>query len=210
MHKSQFNPIYNNELYNLAKFVVEENFNHHNADSNEDLRNEITAVYKEEASLNDSKIFFSKDFSNSITGSIRVVRWNKKDILPIEKLFSIHPYQVIENQNIDIWHIGRFAVKKDRSGFKTFKALMTSAINEVCKNENSVALAECDAKLLKTLILLGIECTTLSESIEYLGSETIPVLISYAGLKSFLDKNKNLLHEGLTTVQKGAILKKTA
>lgn len=81
----------------------------------------------------------------------------------------------------------------DKAGFGVFKTLMTFAISEVCKNENSIALAECDIKLLRILRLLGIEAKALADPIYYLGSETIPVLLSYKGLKRFLDKNYYLI-----------------
>ncbi|MCW3161641.1 hypothetical protein [Chryseobacterium oryctis] len=199
MGKLQNYSFSNISLYNLAKFVVEENFIHHNCDSFENLTNDVISVYKEESLLNGSIVFFSKSTtSNDITGSIRVLNWNRVDVLPIQKIFNIDPNQIIPDPNVNIWHIGRFAVKKnaDKSGFKTFKTLMASAINEVCKKKNSVVLAECDAKLLKTLNLLGIESIVLADSIEYLGSETIPVLLTYKGLYAFLEKNRNLLHKG--------------
>lgn len=185
----------NKYLYELAKFVVEENYNHHAPSESMEFQDEVNLVYAEEEQLNNSKIFAAKNDNGSMVGSIRVLRWNLVDQLPTQKLFDINPLTIESNSNNAIYHIGRFAVKQgiDRSGFVVFKTLMTYAINEVCKYENSFALAECDAKLLKVVKLLGIQAHVISDSIYYLGSDTIPVLLPYKGLKKFLDKNKHLI-----------------
>lgn len=185
-------------LYNLAKFVVTENFQHH--EGRYDLscvEEEAQHLYEEEVNYCNSKVFASMDDAGNIIGSIRTVKWNYSDVLPIQKLFSINPLCLLSNQIIDIWHIGRFAIKQEcnKKSFRLFKALMVSALNEVCKNENSVAVAECDSKLLKTLKALGIEAEILADPIHYLGSETIPVLFRYQTLKKFLDKNDHLLSD---------------
>lgn len=198
------------ELFLLAKFVVEENYNHHQTNQNQLVTEEIAAMYHEEKSLSNSKVFVARDESYSITGSIRVTRWNNKDILPTEKLFKINP-QGRDFCNLKIWHIGRFAIKQgaDKTGFIVFKTLMAIAINQVCSQHNSAVLAECDVKLLKTLKLLGIEVTALCESINYLGSETVPVLMPYSGLKKFLDKNAYLIEDNPIKKNRITIYKKT-
>lgn len=191
-------PLAKQHLFDLAKFVIEENYSHHCAD-NQLFNKEIDEVYHEELKLNNSKVFVSRDNNYSIVGSIRVLKWNQTDILPIQKLFNIDIGELSQNKKCNVWHIGRFAIKKgiDKTGFNVFKTLMVCAINEVCRNKNSFALAECDSKLLRVLKLLGFEAITLANSIDYLGSETIPVLLTYAGLKKFLDENSHLLPQNL-------------
>lgn len=182
-------------LYRLAKFVVEENYSHHEFIQPKQLKNEIDLVFSEEQALQNSKIFIAADSKDEIIGSIRVLRWNFSDLLPIEKIFHISPLSL--DTPCKVFHIGRFAIKKgsDKSGFMVFKTLMALAINEVCRNENTFALAECDAKLLKILRLLDIEAKILAKSQYYLGSETIPVLLPYNGLKRFLEKNRILISD---------------
>lgn len=194
-------PLDKQHLFDLAKFVVEENYSHHCAD-NQLFSREIDEVYLEELKLSNSKVFVSRDINYSIVGSIRVLKWNHNDILPIQKLFNIDISELSQSKKCNIWHIGRFAIKKgiDKTGFNVFKTLMVCAVNEVCQSKNSFALAECDAKLLRVLKLLGIEAITLANSIDYLGSETIPVLLTYVGLKKFLDQNRHLLPQNLTPV----------
>lgn len=185
-------------LFELARFVVEENYNHH-CGSNQLFNKEVDDIYLQELKLDNSKIFISTDQYHSIVGSIRVSKWNGRDVLPMQKLFNINIGSLRQNNNYSVWHIGRFAIKKgiDKTGFNVFKTLMVCAINEVCQNEDCFALAECDAKLLRVLKLLGIEAITLADSIDYLGSETIPVLLTYTGLKKFLDNNRHLLPQNL-------------
>lgn len=214
MEHFNFYSLSNKNLYELAEFVVTENFTHHESYSDTDqFKAEVEDIYHEEKNFKKSKIFVSRDHEGKINGSIRVFKWNHKDVLPLEKLFHINPSSFIKNKTTNIWHIGRFAIKKgiDKTGFGIFKTLMAYAINEVCCNKNSVAIAECDAKLLKVLKLMGIEAVTLAEPIHYLGSETIPVMLTYNGLKNFLDKNYHLMstHE-LSALHQSVVLQQTA
>ena len=213
----KYYPLDKQYLFELARFVVEENYNHH-CGSNQLFNKEVDEVYLEELKLDNSKIFVSTDQYHSIVGSIRVSKWNGRETLPMQKLFNINIGNLRQNKNYSVWHFGRLAIKKgiDKKGFNVFKTLMVCAINEVCQNESCFALAECDAKLLRVLKLLGIEAITLADSIDYLGSETIPVLLTYAGLKKFLDNNRHLLPQNLgstgvwTSLHQSVVFKATA
>ena len=200
------------ELLSLAKFVVQENYNHHCTSNNLRFSYEVKDIFEEETKFSNSKVFVTRGNDFEIVGSIRVLKWNKKDILPIEKIFNIKPNYLTNSKRSEIWHIGRFAIKKgiDKLGFNVFKTLMVCALNEVCKNENSIALAECDAKLLKIIKILGIDAIVLADSINYLGSETIPVLLTYKSLKSFLDKNRYLLSTNFTQLHQSVVFQATA
>lgn len=201
-----------NMLFDLAKFVVEENYKHHDIFSINRSEDEIQEIYEEESSFDNSKIFVTEDYYDSVIGSIRVMKWNRSSILPIEKIFKVNLNKIIPNENCEIWHIGRFAIKKgvDTKSFNVFKSLMAHAINEVCKTENSVAVAECDSKLLRILNLLGLETTVLADPIFYLGSETIPVLFTHNSLKRFLEGNNHLLFENFAALHESVVLQQSA
>jgi len=186
-----------NLLTDLAKFVVEENFNHHceNAQSIE-LQNDVADICHDELKYSkNSKYFVAKDSSGNIQGSIRIIKWDYKTTLPIQKIFNINPLDTLDNQNSvsSIWHIGRFATSKKSDDKTLFKKLMVHAITPICKEKNSVAFAECDSKLLRVMNLMGIETQVIGKPINYLGSETIPVSMSSAGLKGFYESNKYLV-----------------
>ncbi len=202
-----------NEISKLAEFVVTENFKHH-SDNNfpTDYKNDVISISEEEVkSFNNSEIFVAKDSSGEISGSIRVLKWNYQDELPIEKIFGINPLDIAGNSPLKhIWHIGRFAIKKGSKDVSLFKRLMVCAIAPICKHENSVAFAECDSKLLRVLLALGIKATVIGESIDYLGSETIPVCLPYEGLIDFYNKNKHLVSENMVNqLRKTASLPKS-
>jgi hypothetical protein len=74
-----------------------------------------------------------------------------------------------------------------------FKKLMVHAVTPICKEKDSVAFAECDSKLLRIINFLGIETRVIGKSVNYLGSETIPISISAQGLSRFYHKNKDLV-----------------
>lgn len=199
-------------LFDLAQFVVEENYKHHDIFNIKRSKDEILEIYQEELTFDNSKIFVTKDYYNSIIGSIRVMKWNRSNILPVEKIFKVNLNEIIIDENCEIWHIGRFAIKKgvDTKGFKIFKSLMAYAINEVCKTENSVAVAECDSKLLRILNLLGLETTVLADPIFYLGSETIPVLFTHKSLTRFLEGNNHLLLENVALLHESVVFQAIA
>ncbi|KRD12428.1 hypothetical protein ASE21_00510 [Flavobacterium sp. Root901] len=185
------------QLTELAKFVVEENFNHHCEDvSVNEIVTDTQEVYDEELNyFKDSEIFVAKDFSGNIQGSIRVIKWDYKTKLPLQKIFDIDPLSFFSYSEklSSIWHIGRFATKRNINDKTLFKRLMVCAIAPICEQENGVAFAECDSKLLRIMNLLGIKAKVIGSSVNYLGSETIPIAMSYEGLKEFYYNNKYLV-----------------
>ncbi len=188
------------ELYSMSKFVVTENFKHHTNDTlPKNYKKDIAFIYIDEKNnLANSQIFAAKTVEGEIVGTIRVLKWDYINPLPIQKIFGINPLLCVNGDLInDIWHIGRFAIKKGVSDINLLKKLMVSAIKPICKHENNIAFVECDAKLLRVMTLMGIKTEIIGESINYLGSETIPVSISYSGLIDFYDSNKYLIETDL-------------
>lgn len=184
-----------NQLMELSKFIVFENFNHHtNGELSIDCKDDINSIYFEERKyFSNSKIYMSKDEFGNINGSIRTLEWNYIDTLPIQKMFDINPLNFMNDSNSKVWHIGRFAIRKDIKDRNLFKRLMVCAIHPICQNKGSVVFAECDSKLLRVLNLLGITTEVIGESIDYLGSETIPVAMTTDGLLPFYSTNNNLV-----------------
>lgn len=185
------------QLTELAKFVVEENFNHHCENvSAEKIDTDTEEVYNEELNyFKDSEIFVAKDFSGNIQGSIRVIKWDYETKLPLQKIFDINPLNVLNlSENLSsVWHIGRFATKRNIKDKTLFRKLMVCAIAPLCEQKKGIAFAECDSKLLRIMNLLGIQAEVIGSSIHYLGSETIPIAMSYDGLKKFYADNKFLI-----------------
>lgn len=189
-------PLKYSEIERLARFIVNENYVHHKEGNFtlEENVSEIKSIYEEEILFfKNSNAYLAKDSNGNIIGSIRVFKWNSVDVLPMQKIFQINPLKLYTENIEDIWHIGRFAIKKEAQNIKLFKRLIACSVAPICENPKSIALAECDSKLVRTLSLLGINCIQLAPSIQYLGSETIPIKMPYAGLMNFYNKNKVLL-----------------
>lgn len=191
------------QILDLAKFIVTENFKHHSDNVlPQDYTNDVNSICDEETQYaENSEIFAVKNETGDITGAIRVLKWNYSDVLPIQKIFGINPLLAITNYNInEIFHIGRFAIQKGSTDPNLFKKLMVCAIAPICQHKGNIAFAEIDSKLLRILRLLGIKASVIGESINYLGSETIPVAMTYDGLINFYNKYKSLVSpENLTT-----------
>lgn len=182
------------QLLDLARFIVSENFKQHtNCANTMSYKDEVEYIFKEELDyFENAQIYVLKDYDKSITGSIRVLRWNYLDVLPIQKIFNINPIALSDGSHQkSIWHIGRFAIRKDIRDKSLFKQLIVCAISPICMDENAVGYAECDSKLLRILHTLGIKVESIGKPVCYLGSETIPVKMSYEGLIDFYCKNKD-------------------
>ncbi|EDP96140.1 hypothetical protein U8527_14615 [Kordia algicida OT-1] len=185
-----------NQILDIAKFVVKENFKHHaNNILPSDYEKDVAYIKNEEQKFyKDSEIYAAKDRMGSILGAIRVLKWNYKDKLPLEKIFGINPLMATQKTKINsIFHIGRFAIKKNVRNVNLFKKLMVCAIKPICQHKDNIAFAEIDSKLLRVLSLLGIKTEIIGKSINYLGSETIPISMTYEGLIDFYNKNKVLV-----------------
>ncbi|WP_196895933.1 hypothetical protein [Aureivirga marina] len=191
------------QMSKFAEFIVMENFKHHTENElPNDYKKDIESIYKQEmAFYKNSEIFVSKDDFGKISGAIRVLKWNYIDTLPLEIIFGINPLLITPKDELqNIYHIGRFAIRKDVGDLNLFKKLMICAIAPICENKSGIAFAECDSKLLRILNLLGIEASVIGKSINYLGSETIPIAMTYDGLKNFYFKNKSLVENELVSL----------
>lgn len=198
LRKNSVEKLQKNQLLDLAKFVVTENFKHHsNGYLSGDYRNDVDAIYKEEVTFyENSEVFTVRDYSGFITGSIRLLKWNYTDVLPIQKIFGINPFLAINSPQVnDIYHVGRFAVRKDACDLHLFKRLLICVAKIICSHKGNIAFAECDSKLLRVLKLLGVKAVTIGKSIDYLGSETIPIAMTYDGVIDFYKKNERLTKE---------------
>lgn len=195
-----------NGLMELAEFVVLENYKHHTAGRfNDDFHSEVASVYNEEMRyFSRSRVFVAKNDQGAIIGAIRLMNWNKKEILPIQSIFEIQNLCDIspEDGNTAVWHMGRLAVSTaiGRYGLILFKLLLLYAMYPICDEERGIVFAECDSKLLRTMLLMGIQVKTLGESIEYLGSETIPVYATRDGLVDFFNKNQGRIRTQFSAI----------
>ncbi|WP_418893941.1 hypothetical protein [Limibacterium fermenti] len=188
-----------NNLYELAEFVVWENYKHHtNGQMSTTSISEIACIHQEEMKyFNRSRIFVARNAENKIIGTIRLMHWDGYEMLPIQTLFNIRSLTDISpsDSNTAIWHIGRFAVSTDagHNGILLFKLLLLYAIAPMFEFDKGIVFAECDSRLLRTMRLMGIEAESLGRGIEYLGSETIPIYATLNGIGGFFKKNRSLL-----------------
>lgn len=177
--------------------MVKENYKHHIGNlSSQNIKNEINEVYKEELLYADNSIILVvRNVEGKIIGSIRVFKWDRRTLLPIQKIFGINPLSVIHSEeDYNYWHIGRFAINS-YAGIPTvtlFKQLMIYAVHPIVCDNKSYMIAETDRKLLRVMNALGIETIQLGDSLNYLASETIPVCSSKKGLLMFYNHYQNL------------------
>ena len=119
------------KLYQLAEFVVYQNYRHHKKEKEveRDYKHEIPSVYREELSYSArSHILVATTVDDQIIGSIRLMKWDRKQRLPIQTYFHLPSFTHLPpNDKAAIWHIGRFAINSDANCglilFKTAYAL---------------------------------------------------------------------------------------
>lgn len=186
-------------LPHLADFVVMQNIKSHAGEIKAlpEHSKLVQMIYDEECCYyKNSKIYTAFDNTGGLLGIIRTMKWDYNMILPIQRIFGISPLTYAKQyQKDEIWHIGRFAIKKGVRQIRLLKHLMILAIHHICTNDNGMALAECDSKLLQSFGLMGIGYTILGKPINYLGSETMPICMTGEDLQHFYIKNKGLLDE---------------
>lgn len=183
-------------LYELAEFVVRENYQHHSELNTVIPKEEVEHVYNEEKGLiNQSRILIARNESGKIIGSIRITQWDRMSKLPLEELFGLNPLDLaISNGITAFWHIGRFSISKGSisSTILLMRMLMIYAIYPIVNEVTGCLLAEVDRKLFNVLGKLGIIVSQLAPSINYLASETIPVYSTSEAMMSFYNRNKYL------------------
>ena len=187
----------------LIHFIINENNLHHcKSVAAEDIDFAIQILCAEEKQYLNSHIFIAMS-NNIICGSIRIFQKTATQLLPIEKIFNINVEDVVGAET-PIYHIGRFAISKgaDKKGFHIFKTLIALALQIAQQSQGGTVFAECDIKLLRTIRLLGIEAESIGAPILYLGSETVPIKLPWAGYQVFLEKNKNVLDRELQILKK--------
>ena len=190
-------------IQELINFVTNENYlHHHEIVTAEDINSARQILCAEEKQYFSSHIFVAMS-NNIICGSIRIFQKTATQILPIEKIFNINVEDLV-GAGTPIYHIGRFAVSKgaDKRGFHIFKTLIALALQVAQQGQGGIVFAECDVKLLRTIRLLGIEAESIGAPILYLGSETVPIKLPWAGYQVFLEKNKNILNRKLQILKK--------
>ena len=190
-------------IHEVILFVSNENLLHHcEIITAEDLNSRTQKLWSEEKQYANAHIFVAMSH-HIICGSIRIFQKTPTQFLPTEKNFDIN----IENfasAEIPVYHIGRFAVSKgsDKKGFHIFKTLIALALRVAQKDFGGIVFAECDVKLLRTIRLLGIEAEAIGKPTLYMGSETVPIKLPWAGYQGFLEKNNYLLDRELPIFKK--------
>ena len=190
-------------IHELIHFVIDENRLHHcEMITAEDINFRKQELSYEEKKYSNAHIFVAMS-NNIICGSIRIFQKTATQILPIEKIFNINVEDLVGAET-PIYHIGRFAVSKgsDKKGFHIFKTLIVLALRVAQKHFGGIVFAECDVKLLRTIRLLGIEAEAIGKPTLYMGSETVPIKLPWAGYQGFLEKNNYLLDRELPIFKK--------
>lgn len=183
-------------LPEIARFVVSENYKHHKGGKT-DIRSfskDCSSVLTEEdAFFEYSSTIVAKDKIGGVVGAIRITNWNDNPhMLPLIKIFGdeiVNPKELLDSYH-HLWHVGRFAIKQEYgNNGKLFKLLMLYAISPIFQHRQGVLLAEADEKLLRVMKALRIDARSLSKGKEYIGSMTIPMMVTKEGLTEFLLRN---------------------
>jgi hypothetical protein len=147
-------------LYSIAEFVVRMNYMRHtshtaNVEMDERIGDKIESVYFEEQTFSsEAQIYIVEDKRKNMIGCIRVMKWNKMDLLPVQKIFNINPLDCIESSyDSTYWHVGRFAVDSriEIPSISIFKQLMMYAIHPIYQDPDGYMIAECDSKRLRVM-----------------------------------------------------------
>lgn len=185
-------------LYDIVSFVVIENYNHHSSGLlPHNVNQEIEEIFSEELSYSKTaEYFIVYNNEKKMIGCIRVFKWDKRTLIPMQKIFHVSPLENVQcSDETTFWHIGRFAIDSNSeiSTLTFFKQLMTLAVSPILKDQDSYMIAETDSRLLKVMNAFGIETEQIGKPMNYLASETIPIYSSKNGLSVFFNRFYPLL-----------------
>ena len=179
------------DILSAVEFVVRTNYKKHNPSAKfQKIDSEIYEIYASERKIFDHSYFYMVTTSTGqIVGALRVMIGNKYNLdLPDSvNLDSIN----------DVCHIGRFAIDlvgNNKLGNTLFKKMILLAFSHVCANKDNVLVAECDMKLHRVLVKMGIGIIPVGVPFFCLGSETISVYAPYENVIEYCLKY-NLLQQ---------------
>ena len=168
---------------------------------------ELTKALKDDIIYSEcSNCYAIYNRKSKLIGVIRAMEWNWKDKLPIEIDFNVNMTDFLSHLSSvpsKVWHIGRFAIDQEELISDQYlksrriiilKLLLFCAFKHVADDKNSIAIAECDFKLFEKLRLFKICSEILGEPKTYLGSVTVPIYNTSAGVKEFVESNKDLCY----------------
>lgn len=188
------------DLKDIVRFSISANYDHYkDSVEKESFGQDIKYALSKEISYFKNAVYYAILHKSQVVGTIRTMVWDRKATLPINEIFGFSLNAIRKfgiDSNTTYWHVGRFAIDNTIStslNIRLFKMLMVYAIQPICKQKNSVMIAECDSRLLAVMNKLGIEAKAIGPSVNYLGSETIPVVATRENLLSYYERNKQLL-----------------
>lgn len=176
-------------ILDAIKFVCATNYKkHHSPVDKEQFDMEVTEISASEESIFDYSYFYvvmSK--TGQLIGTLRVHEVDKNSIdLP----------NFIDLKSIKtIYHIGRFAIDCNdgrKLGNDLFKKMILLAFSHICQYKNNIMIAECDMKLYKVLLRMGIDIVKIGPPFTCLGSETILVYARYENIIEYYLKYNSL------------------
>ncbi len=191
-----FTKLKKEELFELIHFYLRTTAEYYNLDDshNEEYTYHYKNLLGEDLSFFDNSIYYVlRDRKlHNIHASIRITYWDRETILPIQKLFSVTKEELLSLKLNHYWHIGRFIISKRIEGqrISILKKMLFDAFFPPYSLDKGLIIAECDKKLVNTLLRLGIPSYELGSPIIYLYSETLPIYIKTEWLDFFIQKNK--------------------
>jgi hypothetical protein len=185
------------QLPELLEFYLYEIYEHFNFTdyTSEFAENELAHLMEEDLSFFKNSIYYvlREHRTDKIVASIKTTYWDRVTTLPIQKLFSINPNAMSLSDRRHFWHIGRFVVSRSvpRYRISILKKLLFNAFYPVHAMEKGVIFAECDRKVMNTLLRMGIRSAVLGQSIDYICSDTVPIYINSEWLNTFITTSIN-------------------
>lgn len=179
------------DVFKAVEFVVKTNYKKHSYSVDyKQVHSEISDIVKTEMEIFENSCFYvATSTDGQIIGTLRV-QVMKKSFIGFPLDFNL------ENVN-NIYHIGRFAIDQindQKLGSELFKRMILLAFSHVCQNKNNILVAECDMKLHRVLLRMGIDIIVLGPPFFCLGSETILIYAPYKNIIEYYSKY-NLLQQ---------------
>ena len=139
-------------LYDVVKFVIKENYKHHQGCENViNFDEEIKFIYDEELSFADaSQIYIAEDINHKMIGCIRVFRWNKKNTFANSKNFQSKSIELYKrNLNTKIIEVNGTLEQRLDKIVKALNLNMITTIDDAITKAQEIRTNKFDAVKLE-------------------------------------------------------------
>ncbi len=151
----------------------------------------------------DSAFLAIETIEEEIMATVRLTRWKPGMTLPIEYEFGENVQDLVNSLSptpSEVWHAGRLSIDKQKlsargfpksHSYRLLRDITAYCVQLVQPDQTVILISEADELAAKIYRKMGVRLEAIADSVDYLGSTTVPVLMRTEDLKQSNWMNQN-------------------